>query len=282
MKRLLVPLLGDSGDRPALDLAASVVRRHGGHIDATVFRRDPRDMIPLVGDGFNAGMIESLMEAGEAQAAERETAARATYDAWRQTVDASDQAVPHGLSASFSSVTGPLPNGVARPARAADLTVFARTQPEAGMERRGLIETAMFDSGRPVLLGGSSSAADVGRRVVIGWNGSAEAARSVSMAMPLLSNAESVTVIVVDDGNLSETPDDLVRTLTLWGVSATGITVAASNDGIAATLEAEAVKAKADMILLGAYSHSRVREFVMGGVTDDALTSGSIAMMLAR
>src|SRR3546814_11621532 len=60
MKRILVPLLGDAGDRPALDMAAVVARRHGAHIDAMLFRRDPRDMIPLVGEGFNAAMIETL------------------------------------------------------------------------------------------------------------------------------------------------------------------------------------------------------------------------------
>src|SRR3546814_20032166 len=62
MKRILVPLLGDAGDRPALDMAAVVARRHGAHIDAMLFRRDPRDMIPLVGEGFNAAMIERSEE----------------------------------------------------------------------------------------------------------------------------------------------------------------------------------------------------------------------------
>src|SRR3546814_19770253 len=65
MKRILVPLLGDAGDRPALDMAAVVARRHGAHIDAMLFRRDPRDMIPLVGEGFNAAMIETLVQTGE-------------------------------------------------------------------------------------------------------------------------------------------------------------------------------------------------------------------------
>lgn len=282
MKRILVPLLGDAGDRPALDMAAAVARRRGAHIDALLFRRDPRDMIPLVGEGFNAAMIDSLVEAGEAQAAEREAAARATYAEWHKAAGMSDDAAASRPSASFASVTGPLPGGVARPARCADLTVFARTSPENGQERSGMIEVAMFESGRPVLLAGSGGPADVGRKVMIGWNGSAEAARAVAMAMPMLSAADSVSVIVVDDGGSGETPDDLVHTLTLWGIAASGRMVKASSEGVAATLEAEAKASGADMILLGAYSHSRVREFIMGGVTDDALTDSSIAMLLAR
>lgn len=282
MKRLLVPLLGDAGDRPALDLAAAVARRRGAHIDAVLFRRDPRGMIPLVGEGFNATMIDSIVDAAEAQAADRERAARSTYAAWRQEAGMSEDAAASRPSASFSAVTGSLPGAVARPARTADLTIFARTKAEDGQERAGLIEVAMFDSGRPVLLAGSGGGAEVGRRVAIGWNGSAEAARAVAMTMPLLSAADAVTVLVVDDGDVGVTPDDLVHTLTLWGIAVSGKTVKASSEGIAATLEAEATGGGFDLILLGAYSHSRVREFVMGGVTDDALTDSSVAMMLAR
>ena len=282
MKRILVPLLGDAGDRPALDLAATVARRRGAHIDAMLFRRDPRDMIPLVGEGFNAAMIESIVEAAEEQANAREKAARATYADWRKATGMSDDAAASRPSASFSEVTSQLPGAIARPARAADLTVFARTKAEDGQERAGLIEVAMFDSGRPVLLAGATPSGEVGRRVVIGWNGSAEAASAVAMAMPLLAGADAVTVVVVDDGKSTDSPDDLVRTLTLWGIAATGRKVQVSKDGVTATLEAEAAAANADMILLGAYSHSRLREFVMGGVTDDALTQASITMMLAR
>lgn len=282
MKRLLVPLLGDSGDRPALDLAATVARSRGAHIDAVLFVRDPRDMIPMVGEGFNATLIESLVEAGEIQARDREKAARETFGAWSQATGISD-GLGSGLpSAAFSVRTVSLPSGIARLARAADLVVFARTEADAERERTGLIEVAMFDSGRPVLLAGRSGSGAVGRHVLVGWNGSAEAARAVAMGMPMLSAADAVTVVVVDDGDVTETPDEIVQTFKLWGIAAAGWIEPMRKEGIAATLEAAAVAAKADMILLGAYSHSRVREFVMGGVTDDALTDGSITMMLAR
>jgi len=282
MKRFLVPLLGDAGDRPALDLAATLARRRGAHIDAMLFRRDPMDMIPLVGEGFNAAMIDSIVEAAEVQASDREKAARETYAAWREAAGVSEDAAGSRPSAVFSTVTGHLPYAMASPARVSDLTIFSRATGEAGQERTGLIEVAMLESGRPVLLAGTGGGNDVGRRVMVAWNGSAEAARAVAMAMPLLSGADAVTVLVVDDGDVSATPDDLVRTLTLWGIAASGRTVKVSKEGVAATLEAEAAASEVDLVLLGAYSHSRVREFVMGGVTDDALTGSSVAMLLAR
>lgn len=280
MKRILVPLFGDAGDRPALDLAAVVARRRGAHIEATLFRRDATDMIPLVGEGFNASMIDSIVEAAEVQAREHEKAAREAYAEWREAAGVSEGLEGGRPSAAFSSRTGPLPYAIALPARVADLTVFARSG--KNQERAGLIEVAMFDSGRPVLLAGSQGAESIGRRVVIGWNGSAEAARAVAMTMPLLTGADQVSVVAVEDGNVVSKPEDLVQTLTLWGIAASGRTVKVSKEGVSATLQAEAARDEADMILLGAYSHSRVREFVMGGVTDDALQESSVAMLLAR
>ncbi len=282
MKRLLVPLLGDAGDRPALELATALARLRGAHIDAVMFSRDPTDMIPLVGEGFNAAMIDSIVQAAETQAHDREAAARSTYAAWREASGVSEDAAGSRPSAVFAVVNGHLPYAVVPPARTSDLVVFARASGEAGQERTALIETAMLESGRPVLLAGSGSGGSVGRRIMVAWNGSAEAARAVAMAMPLLSTADSVAVVVVEDGDVTVSPDDLVRTLTMWGTAASGRVVKVLKEGVAATLEAEAAAGDADMVVLGAYSHSRVREFVMGGVTDDALSDSSVAMLLAR
>ena len=102
------------------------------------------------------------------------------------------------------------------------------------------------------------------------------------MAMPMLTRAKRVVVLTVDDGEISADPEALATTLRANGVDADAVTAEMDRAGVAATLEVEAGKQKADLILIGAYSHSRVREFVMGGVTDDALTEGSVPMMLAR
>src|SRR3546814_11982422 len=82
MKRILVPVLGDAGDRPALDMAAVVARRHGAHIDAMLFRRDPRDMIPLGGEAFQAARIETLVQNEEAEGGAAGQDAPASSDRW--------------------------------------------------------------------------------------------------------------------------------------------------------------------------------------------------------
>ena len=68
MKQILVPLLGQSGDRSALDAAAAFLKGHGGHIEAKLYRRNPRDVMPIVGEGFSASAIDQVMDAAEAAA----------------------------------------------------------------------------------------------------------------------------------------------------------------------------------------------------------------------
>lgn len=284
MKRIFVPLLGESGDRTALDTAARLLASSGGHVDVRLLRRDPQDVLPLVGEGFGAAMIDEVLTAAEKAATEREASARATFDAWCAEcgVTVTGDPATTGLTAAFSSAVGPIP-GVERAAsRLADAVVCARGLKDAGPDRAALVETAVMDSGRPVVLAPDGEAKTIATTILVAWNGSAESARAVAMAMPALVKAKRVVVVTVDDGDVKADPQDLTATLRWNGIEADGVIASMDKEGVAATLEAEARKQSADLILIGAYSHSRVREFVLGGVTDDALTEGSVAMMLAR
>ena len=284
MKRMFVPLLGENGDRAALDTAGSLAASAGGHVDAVLLRRDPRDVLPIVGEGFGAAMIDELMTAAENRAKDQEAAARATFDAWAADSGAAvgDGMETDRLTASFNSKVGPIPGLERDPSRLADVTVCTRGGKQENPDRAALIETAVMDSGRPVILASDAAGESIATNVLVAWNGSAEAARAVSMAMPLLLRANRVTVVTVDDGDVSADPKALASTLRMNGIEADGVTAVMDRAGVAATLEAEAGRQGADLVLIGAYSHSRVREFVLGGVTDDALTEGSVAMMLAR
>ena len=164
----------------------------------------------------------------------------------------------------------------------ADVVVFARDAKDENPDHAALIETAVMETGRPVLLSPIQAPDTLGEHILVAWNGSAEAARAVAMTMPMLVRAEKVTVVTVEDGDVSTDPAALTKTLTLNGIKATSSVAAMNSEGVAATLEAEAKKIEADMIVIGAYSHSRIREFVMGGVTDDALTDSTVPMLLAR
>ena len=284
MKRIFVPLLGELGDRTALDAASKLLGAGGGYIDARVLRRDPRDVLPVVGEGFGASMIDEVMSAAEKGSAELAKKAKATFDEWATACGASVGAAPGaaGLSASYGELVGPVPGVEVAAERVSDVVVCGRAPRDVSPDRAALLEVAVMEAGRPVIVVPDAELESIATAVLVAWNGSAEAARAVSMSMPLLIKAQRVVVVTVDDGDVNVEPEDLAETLRANGVKAEAVKAKMDNAGVAATLEVEAGKHKADLILIGAYSHSRVREFVMGGVTDDVLTEGSVPMMLAR
>jgi nucleotide-binding universal stress UspA family protein len=240
--------------------------------------------LPIVGEGFGAAMIDEVMSAAEKGSRERAEKAKKTFDDWAAAAGAKVGGEPGsaGVTASFADLVGPVPGVEVAAERVCDAVICGRAPRDVSPDRAALMEVAVMEAGRPVILVPDADIETIGTKILIAWNGSAEAARAVSMAMPLLMRAEKVVVLTVADGDVSADPGELSATLKANGVQADAVTAEMDKAGVAATLEVEAGKHHADLILIGAYSHSRVREFVMGGVTDDALTEGSVPMMLAR
>ena len=285
MKQILVPLLGQSGDRSALDAAAAFLKGHGGHIEAKLYRRNPRDVMPIVGEGFSASAIDQVMDAAEAAAKEQGKSVKATFDSWQSETGVELGAAKPGSSATtanLNSVVGPILNTFTKRGRLADLIVFARPMAQGQPDRESLLEAAMMDTGKPVLLVPDDGTTTAGKTVILAWNGSKEAARAVSVAMPILARADSVTVLTVKDGDVTSDPQELAEVLKLNGINATATVADMVKAGVATTLESEAAKIKADLLVIGAYSHSRMREFIMGGVTDDMLNEIQLPVLLVH
>ena len=285
MKQVLVPLLGQSGDRSALDAAAAFLKGHGGHIEARLYRRNPKDVMPIVGEGFSASAIEQVLESAEAAAREQDKSVKATFESWQNATGVELGAPKPGsstITADLESVVGPILNTFTKRGRLADLIVFARPMAQGQPDRESLLEAAMMDTGKPVLLVPDDGTTTAGKTVILAWNGSKEAARAVSVAMPVLARADSVTVLTVKDGDVTADPQDLADVLNLNGVTATVTVSDMAKAGVAATLESEAAKIKADLVVIGAYSHSRMREFIMGGVTDDMLNEIQLPVLLVH
>lgn len=285
MKRVLVPLLGQSGDRSALDAAAAFLKGHGGHIEAKLYRRNPKDVMPIVGEGFSATAIEQVMDAAEAAARDQDKSVKATFDSWQDATGVTVGAAKPGdstVTAELESVVGPILNTFTKRGRLADLIVFARPMAQGQPDRESLLEAAMMDTGKPVLLVPDDGSTTAGKTVILAWNGSKEAARAVSVAMPILTRADSVTVLTVKDGDVTADPQELADALKLNGVNATAAVAEMVKAGVANTLDSEAAKIKADLVVIGAYSHSRMREFIMGGVTDDMLNEIQLPVLLVH
>lgn len=170
-------------------------------------------------------------------------------------------------------------------ARVHDLSILdAGTNPIGA--NRELIETALFESGRPALIVPSGREKFSGRHIIIAWDGSASATRAVAGAMPLLRAAEAIEIVsVVGEKDLSKSipGTDLAPCLSRHGID---VTVANTNLGtstsVAEAIYQEVSNFGADIIVAGAYRHSRLREFLLGGVTQDLLKDSRTTLFMCH
>jgi len=171
-------------------------------------------------------------------------------------------------------------------ARMADIIVLARG-PEHASARRALIADILFKSGRPLLIVPCTVKERRWDRFVIGWNASANAVRAVLGAMPLLKQASQVTIATVDavpsPGGHGQAPGrELAAYLARHGVRAE----VRNLDGLGRPPERalcdEAIAIDADALVIGAYGHSRVQEFIFGGVTRELLHAAPLPLLMAH
>jgi nucleotide-binding universal stress UspA family protein len=173
-------------------------------------------------------------------------------------------------------------------ARYADLVVAAQPEPQDAPEARLLADELALSAGRPVLFvpyAGRFAAA--GKRVLIAWDGGREAARAVSDALPFLKRAEAVEVAVFDPErgrrNHGEQPGaDIGLYLARHGVKVSAHRQSGAGFDVGAQILSRAADTSADLIVIGAYGHSRMRELVLGGVTRTMLESMTVPVLMSH
>jgi hypothetical protein len=160
-----------------------------------------------------------------------------------------------------------------------DLTVVSRPQTKGQGLAYSFVLEALMRSGKPVLVLPQKHAKVPGKHIVVAWNQSPEVSRTVSACMPLLAAAESVTIVACGPENrLGPRSGQLVSYLKHYGVSATALRTKGANE------QQEMLDAckdvNADLLVMGAYSRSRLRELVLGGMTEHMLWNASIPVIM--
>ncbi len=279
MARILVPLIGDKKDGVALTAAHMLASGQGGLIEARLFQRDPLTAMPIVGEGVSAVNVEKLLDAARHLREEQVSSAGATFEAW-----CTKDAVPHGdmplegqVAANFTDIEGGIPASIITPARVADVTIVVTEGSNEDASRHELTQAVLLDALRPVMLVPTQLPSSIGKRVIVAWNGSAEAARAVSMSYGILKAADAVTVVSVGK---NADPELLAKTLQLNSIKASAVSVGDKSSNATDVLNAEAKKQSADLMIIGAYSHNRLREFVFGGVTQDLYKNPAIPTLM--
>ena len=168
--------------------------------------------------------------------------------------------------------------------RVFDLIVLSRPDPTSfGLDRR-VLESGLFESGRPILLSPPAPPKQIATNVLIAWNGSTEQTRAIAFAMPLLQQAESVKVLTIPGGAGVPGPsgEQLTRCLQRNGIVATPLTVELDGRSTGETILETAASRDCDLLIKGAYTQSRLREWIFGGATRHIVANATLPVLMAH
>jgi nucleotide-binding universal stress UspA family protein len=240
---------------------------------------------PLAGEGLSGAMIEEMMSATEKESSERSNAVRSMFDRFvvQHGVTVAEPHPGTGATANFASITGREEDLVAQLARLTDLTVVPH--PEAGddVSSSDALHAVLFDSGRPVLIAPQAPLPTIGKRVAIAWNGTAESAAAVQAAIPWMQRADKVQILTADEYHRrGPGAMELAGYLALHGIQTDAAQFRPIDKDVGRGLLEGARAFGADFMAMGAYSHSRLRQLILGGVTRHVLENATIPVMMNR
>ncbi len=279
LKDLLVHLDGSPQAMARLGYAAALAARHGAHLVGlmAVEAGLPNGLTSDMGGAALGLLLQRLREDAQAEAARM----RAAFE---------ERIRRDGIQGEWRETMGMPAEAVALHARYADLAVLGQPEPDTMLAAMNemILEAVLFTSGRPVLMlpyaGRFNAAPDT---VLVGWNASKEATRAVHDALPLMAEAAQVRVLAVNPrqgiGGHGQVPAaDIALHLSRHGITAMAQHILSSDVKEADVLLNTASDIGAELLVMGAYGHSRLREMVLGGVTRGMLARMTVPVLLAH
>jgi nucleotide-binding universal stress UspA family protein len=275
IKDIVVNLsLAESGGY-AGDFAVSVASTVGAHLTGIAFVYDP--IVPVAATGYVPP------EVIETQQRDNEAAAKSAIDRFNAAAG----------RAGITTETTKLPASLAsageefgRIARRFDLAIVAQAEPDNDAVEELVAESTLFESGRPVIIVPYIQKTPLKlKRVMACWDGSRQATRAIADAMPLLERANQVELVIVakERGKRDEIAGaDMGQHLARHGLKVDVNRITEGDIDVADALLSHAADAGVDFMVMGGYGHSRLREFVLGGVTRSVLRSMTVPVLMSH
>ncbi len=272
-KVLLAPLSGAPSDLRTLAAAAAVVKKFGGHVEALHAAGDPRDSIPFVGEGASGALVEQIVTAAEKDLKRRSETARAQFQDWSKSA---------GVDSSLAEPAGSEEDAIARHGRFADLIVLPRPADDEAIASTVAFETALLETGRPVLIAPPAGDIDFNKPVAFAWNGSREAARALAAGLPFLKGASRIVCVVAGKNVAENDTKPLEAYMARHGLKIELARADVPTIQAGPHVLAEARRVGAGLLIMGAYTHSRLRQLVFGGVTRYMLQNADLPVLMAH
>jgi nucleotide-binding universal stress UspA family protein len=167
--------------------------------------------------------------------------------------------------------------------RVFDITVVGRPGPSAISPRMSTLETALFESGRPILIAPPIAPSRFGEVVTIAWNGSTESARTIAFCKPIVRRARHVVVLTIEGtGVPGPSGEDVALNLQRNGISCEAMTVNRGDRSPGAAILEEATRLGSDLIVKGAFTQSRLRQMIFGGATRHIIAETTLPVFMAH
>lgn len=274
--KTILTVLTEESQRKQLDSAVAMTRREDAHLDVFCLGVD-HTQTGFYYAGASAYVLQETIDKAVAAAAALEEKVRE----WLRAED-----IRWGVDSAVAQIGG-LSTLVGMRARYSDLVVLGRPYgDDATPDAEAITEAALFEGAAPVLIVPDRLAEPFGRKIMIAWNQSNEALAAVRRALPLLRAADAVEITVIDPSpngpERSDPGGPLCQMLTRHGVKAEIAVLARTMPQISDIIDHRAAEIGADMIVMGAYSHSRFRQAILGGATRNMLQKARLPLFMAR
>lgn len=281
--KIVAPVTGSKRDSLVLATALAAAKPFNAHVIALFVRPDPWMVVPYSGVPLSPALTQGLIDEAAAIADQASKRARLTLhreaDKAGARVLATPEHVPE-LSCSYREVHGSMPHLVAEAARLSDLVVFG---PQSEIDGDGIndafLET-LTKTDRPVMVAEHVPSRMV-CNVAIAWDGSVAACHAVTAALPYLKHAERIDVLTVRKGDEPRhSINELSEYLALHGLSCTEHAIRSDKGLVSRELIEHAMQQNTDLLVMGGYGHSHIREFLFGGVTNDIRWHAALPVLM--
>jgi nucleotide-binding universal stress UspA family protein len=278
MKTILVPTAPHDLMPSALTTAWLAAQRFGAYLEGFALRPALTEYIPF---DMVGGLTWVRDDASDEESVQR---ARRLFESFMR-----DNGVPFGsgpapgLSYGWRDKAPAGDEFVGSHARIFDLTVLGRPNADQAYPSMATLESALFESGRPLLIAPPAPPQRLGESILIAWNGSTETARTVEGAMPFLHKAQRVVVLEIEGGSVpGPSGDELARSLRMHGIEAEPIFVRPERRTAGEVILERAAALGCDLLVKGAYTQSRLRQMIFGGQTSHILAEAQLPVLMAH
>jgi nucleotide-binding universal stress UspA family protein len=284
--KILAPVTGSDADAVVLATAFAMAKSLQAHVEVLFIHPDPREAVPVTNMPMSPMVIQELVDTAEELRKVAVQAAKAFLADAAGKANVRIVKTPirsETVTASYREVSGHFPQRITDASRLSDLVVFPPMARADDRELHDGFVQVLTKSNRAVLLCGKAAPETIGTKVAIGWDGGVAAQHALVAAVPILQHASHVELLAVyklaaGEARVSEAKEYLG----LQGIKTSEVIVEKTPEPIGDTLLEVAMNDGCDLLVVGGYGHSQLRESIFGGVTADLASQGKLPVLMVH